>query len=219
MGVTEAQTERGEVLPICLAEIENCRPYFIGLVGERYGFVPESIHPELVETQPWLAEHRERSLTELEILHGVLNAPEMAPRAAIYFREPGHLDMVPTDRAADYVSEGPEARVKLQILKNRIRQSGLHLREEYGKPETLGDRVLDEEPLSGARCTGGRMDDVESIRICLEGGEGTRRFQGAVQGAAAGARGLQKSENPRGYCRWGLSRLAVPTGFEPVSPT
>jgi nephrocystin-3 len=40
-GVTEEQAERGEVLPICLREIELCRPYFIGLLGEHYGWVPE----------------------------------------------------------------------------------------------------------------------------------------------------------------------------------
>ena len=77
-GVTEEQAERGEVLPICLAEIENCRPYFIGLLGERYGWVPDEIDKELSDIHPWLNEHKERSVTELEILHGVLNEPEMA---------------------------------------------------------------------------------------------------------------------------------------------
>ena len=38
-GVTEEQAQRGDVLPICLAEIDRCRPYFIGLLGERYGWV------------------------------------------------------------------------------------------------------------------------------------------------------------------------------------
>jgi hypothetical protein len=46
-GITEA--ERGEVLPICLAEIDKCHPYFIGLLGERYGYVPKHIDPELIE--------------------------------------------------------------------------------------------------------------------------------------------------------------------------
>ena len=31
-GVTEEEAENGEVLPICLKEIELCRPYFIGLL-------------------------------------------------------------------------------------------------------------------------------------------------------------------------------------------
>ena len=40
-GVTEIEAEQGKVLEICLDEIENCRPFFIGLLGERYGYVPE----------------------------------------------------------------------------------------------------------------------------------------------------------------------------------
>jgi hypothetical protein len=34
------QAERGEVLPICLAEIDRARPYFIGMLGERYCWPP-----------------------------------------------------------------------------------------------------------------------------------------------------------------------------------
>jgi hypothetical protein len=32
-GVTDEQKAEGKVLPICLAEIQKCRPYFIGLLG------------------------------------------------------------------------------------------------------------------------------------------------------------------------------------------
>ena len=85
-GVTDEQKAEGKVLPICLAEIDNFQPYFIGLLGERYGWVPDEIDPALIEREPWLAEHRHRSVTELEILHGVLNKPEMADHAFFYFR-------------------------------------------------------------------------------------------------------------------------------------
>jgi len=53
-GITKEQSEKGEVLPICLAEIEKCHPYFIGLLGERYGWVPDKIDEELQEVHPWL---------------------------------------------------------------------------------------------------------------------------------------------------------------------
>ncbi len=42
-GITEEQKAEGKVLPICLAEIEGCRPYSLGILGERYGWVPEEI--------------------------------------------------------------------------------------------------------------------------------------------------------------------------------
>src|ERR1035438_8288813 len=64
-GVPDEAKAEGKVLPLCLAEIEHCRPYFIGLLGERYGWVPEEIPRELLETQPWLKEHRKQSVTAL----------------------------------------------------------------------------------------------------------------------------------------------------------
>jgi hypothetical protein len=39
-GLTEEQTIGGGALDICLDEIDSCRPYFLGLLGHRYGFVP-----------------------------------------------------------------------------------------------------------------------------------------------------------------------------------
>jgi hypothetical protein len=78
-GVTEEQAERGEVLPICLKEIENSHPYFICHLGERYGWVPPpgTISASLLESQPWLAQHSDKSVTEMEIIHGVLANPVM----------------------------------------------------------------------------------------------------------------------------------------------
>ncbi len=38
-GVTDEQRAEGRVLPICLEEIAECRPYFVGLLGERYGSI------------------------------------------------------------------------------------------------------------------------------------------------------------------------------------
>ena len=82
-GVTENQKKEGELLSICLEEVDRCRPYFIGLLGERYGWVPESIPEELLEREEWLREQfkERKSVTELEILHGVLRNPQMAGHA------------------------------------------------------------------------------------------------------------------------------------------
>ena len=90
-GVTEEQAQRKETVRRCLAEIKRCRPYFIGLLGERYGWMPgpEAYSPALLEEEAWLRDEvAKRSLTELEILHGVLNDPDMAWRSFFYFRDP-----------------------------------------------------------------------------------------------------------------------------------
>ena len=132
-GVTQEQAERGEVLPICLAEIENCRPFFIGLLGERYGWIPDNIPEALIEEQPWLAEHRHKSVTELEIVHGVLNNPDMAGHAFFYFREPS---------ASPVHSEIPSLQDKQKKLKASIRKSGFPVVENYADAQSVGELVL-----------------------------------------------------------------------------
>lgn len=125
------------MLPICLAEIERCRPFFIGLLGNRYGWVPESFLRELLEEQPWLAEVKDggKSVTELKILHGVLNNPDMSNRACFYFRDPGSAV------AADVEGETDDTQ-KLDALKQRIRDSKLAVREDYADAEALGQMIL-----------------------------------------------------------------------------
>jgi len=58
-GITQEQSEQGLTLPICLREIERARPYFIGLIGERYGWTPApGQYPEiLLAQQEWLARY------------------------------------------------------------------------------------------------------------------------------------------------------------------
>ena len=158
-GITEEQKAEGRVLPICLEEIQRCRPYFIGLLGGRYGWVPEQIPAELIEREPWLADHRHHSVTEMEILHGVLNDPGMAGHAFFYFRDPSYLNRLPEAEQKWFREEptdeeiaalGPEEararaeerRAKLSTLKARIRALEFPVRENYPNPQELGRLVL-----------------------------------------------------------------------------
>ena len=139
-GITAEQAERGEVLPICLAEIDRARPWFVCMLGDRYGWVPEAdaYDPDLLEQRPWLDEHRGgKSVTELEILHGVLNDPAMAGRALFYFRDPAYA----CQKGGDYASASSDDAVKLDDLKDRIRASGFPVVEGYPTPEALADRL------------------------------------------------------------------------------
>ena len=143
-GITDEQAAEGQVLPICLAEITRSRPYFIGLLGERYGWVPDEIPAELVEQEPWLVEHLDHSVTELEILHGVLNDPEMAQHAFFYLRDPAFLETLPEARRGDYREADEGLADKLAALKERIRGSGFPVRDDYPDPQGLGRLVLDD---------------------------------------------------------------------------
>jgi hypothetical protein len=101
-GITDEQKAEGKVLPICLAEIRNCRPYFLGLLGDRYGWIQEEIPAVLLEQEPWLGPYGGRSVTELEILHGVLNDPAMAAHAFFYFRDPAYVRSVPAAQQPEF---------------------------------------------------------------------------------------------------------------------
>ena len=146
-GIPPEKSEQGETLNICLAYIEKCRPYFIGMLGERYGWVDPGAPDKVKGDYPWVQEQADKSITELEILHGVLNDPEMATHAFFYFRDKAYLeskafeDEVLEEYRADFIDTDAEAIRKLAALKERIRTSGFPLHENYQDPVTFGDLV------------------------------------------------------------------------------
>ena len=145
-GITDKQAERGETLPRCLEIINVCRPYFVGILGERYGWVPpkSQIPEHLFNTQSWIKEHLESSVTELEIMHGVLNNPQMKHRAFFYFRDPSYVAKIPLSRRRDYVESKPQYREKLAMLKSRIKARGFPVHDGYPDMKTLGRLVLED---------------------------------------------------------------------------
>ncbi len=141
-GVTAEQSERGEVLPLCLNEIDRCRPYFVGMLGARYGWVPQdsSKFPPSVLEDPnlsWVEQQRGRSYTELEILHGVLNNPAMAGRAHFYFRDADYARR----RGGDFICQDPQESARLEALKERIRASGHPVTESCPTPLDIAERI------------------------------------------------------------------------------
>lgn len=137
-GITAEEAERGEVLPICLAEIDRARPYFIGMLGERYGWVPppDGFTADVLESQPWLKKHQgSKSVTELEILHGVLNNRRMKGKAFFYFRSPDYA----RTKGGDYLPL-TEDRARQTELKRRIRECGFPV-TAYANPESLANRI------------------------------------------------------------------------------
>ncbi len=123
-GVTEAEAEQGKLLEMILDEIDRCRPFFIGILGESYGwvppkyYVPDEKHYDLVrEFEPG------HSITAMEIYHGVLRNPDREMRAFFYFRDPAFLSTVPEMYRAVFLPESEEAAQKLKRLKDDICKS------------------------------------------------------------------------------------------------
>jgi tetratricopeptide (TPR) repeat protein len=130
-GVTRAQAENDQTLGLCLGLVDECRPFFLGLLGERYGLVPETIPADALARFPWLAPLRGRSVTEMEFLHGALNSPENG-RALFCLRQRGVTDDISEPlRSSCYVDADPLRVAALADLRDRLRASGQPCLDPY----------------------------------------------------------------------------------------
>ena len=75
-GITEEESKSGKVVEICLREIENSIPFFIGIIGNRYGWVPAkedlggNVTERFTDVNKYIDQHL--SVTEMEMQFGVL---------------------------------------------------------------------------------------------------------------------------------------------------
>ncbi|MCK9603416.1 MAG: tetratricopeptide repeat protein [Candidatus Omnitrophica bacterium] len=141
-GVTEEEAEQGKVLDIIFDEINRSRPFFIGLLGERYGHPVSSVPQNTKSLHPWLVEYPEHSFTALEIIHGVLRNPALAHRSFFYFRDPKVIPKIPQDKRQEYLPENSEAAGKIASLKDKIRAAQRPVLEDYPcQWDNLKDRI------------------------------------------------------------------------------
>lgn len=130
-GIAESQTKQSVF--ICLNEVMRS-DYIIGLIGERYGYIPTSYDfPKDDPRFTWLQKLPiGYSITDLELQAGGLNNPSRkANRAFFYFRDPTYLKDVPKPWSDDFVSEDENAQIRVNQLKNRIRTSGFETFDGY----------------------------------------------------------------------------------------
>jgi len=161
-GVTAEQSNHHQALGLCLDLIDECRPFFVGILGERYGWVPKRLDGP--GRHAWLGSHQGKSITHLEILHGVLRDPAMRSRSFFYFRDPAFAADVPPAQRSHVAATDDEAAGKLRLLKEEIRSAGLPHTEDY-PCRYAGLRVSPH--LASLELHG---EDRESLRAASRGG-------------------------------------------------
>ena len=146
-GVTEEDARHHKALEICLNEITRCQ-YFIGLLGERYGWVQSEYEVSDTPNFDWLREFPSgRSITEIEMQHACLCNPDKAVgKAFFYFRDPSVAARIPDNYRSHFESESEESHEKIEQLKSEIRFSGLEVYDGYPS-RWLG--VLEEKAMVG----------------------------------------------------------------------
>jgi len=158
-GLTDEDLALGQVIRTCLEEVDKCRPYFIGITGDRYGFIPSYLDiqkdPQLLEQHPWIEDAAidGMSITEMEAHYAVLAqtpAPPLQRGGMLGAAERGG---VYTDGARFYfrrhratIDDGDgdnDERQRLEAYQERIRRSGVGV-EEFRDPISLGEMIYDD---------------------------------------------------------------------------
>ena len=125
--VDEADREN-HVLRECLGGIQSSRPFFIGLLGDRYGWVPSQASWDAI-VDGMSADERlfvntdtqqARSVTELEILFGSLMDTDNLHRSFFCFRSPEAYQQMGADERARYCEQDETATRRLALLKEKI---------------------------------------------------------------------------------------------------
>jgi len=112
-GISPEQADNGEIIKVCLDEVERCSDspiFFLGMLGNRYGstnWLDDVDSNTLKDNRyKWINDFSDRSITELEIISAIE-------------RYKKH------NRAFFYLKEGKDDNPKLTNLKNRL-QSKAH---------------------------------------------------------------------------------------------
>lgn len=103
-GVTEADTRSLRTVEVCLENIDKCRPFFICLSGQRYGWCPtmDDVSEQTLSRYPGLRDAIEarRSMTELEVLHAsspLKTGYDPTEHVFFYLRDPRYLEELPNE--------------------------------------------------------------------------------------------------------------------------
>ena len=108
-----------KIIEVCLDEIQNNRPYFCVLLGDRYGWIPENDLVKKTGVQYGIYEADEevdKSITHLEIDYGFLKNPAYRETSFAYFRT------IHGDVSGTIYESGPEEMQKTEELKAEIRR-------------------------------------------------------------------------------------------------
>ena len=112
-GVTEAAVQNNEMLPLCMDEIDQSN-FFVGMVGERYGWVPEEYATPNEPRFDWLKNHPAgHSITSLEMEYAMKKESEGDIDCIFALRSNEFGVQIPKEHREDFVDAHPQASQRL----------------------------------------------------------------------------------------------------------
>jgi hypothetical protein len=127
-----AQSSTGTTLRACLGEIDRCydtngSPFFINMLGHRYGWIPSphDVPDDVRASYEWIDG---ASVTHMEIVHATFR--KYNPNAFFLIRDPSFLQNLPPEILSDFIepspsssSSPPPAAASLNLLKSLVREA------------------------------------------------------------------------------------------------
>ncbi|ELU17595.1 hypothetical protein CAPTEDRAFT_207902 [Capitella teleta] len=108
----------------CMEEIDRCyeengEVFFLNMLGEKYGWIPEpsDLNEETTEKYSWIPGI---SITHMEILHGAYRNTN--PHALFMLRSQDLIKDLPEDRLSRFQDSSKLSQNHLQVLKKKIRE-------------------------------------------------------------------------------------------------
>ena len=133
-GMSEEEST-AKVLQVCFDEIDNARPFFIALLGDRYGWVPDSkvVENSTMGRNIQTGDMLDKSVTEMEIIYGALKNADSSD-VRFYFREIKNkrqgLFLNP-DIPKHYICATSDDKKRMRTLKEKIKKQFPHQVRTY----------------------------------------------------------------------------------------
>ncbi|RNF08543.1 telomerase-associated protein [Trypanosoma rangeli] len=128
-GITEEASSSNLSLSVCLNEVSRCSPFFLGVLGSRYGYCPPTLYHRVdedvdAEDFTWLKQLPQdnparMSVTEMEMRHAVFTAArrtgESVPRTMVFFVR-DHSALMSSLAVEDREAYAPDTPTTMQSL-------------------------------------------------------------------------------------------------------
>jgi tetratricopeptide (TPR) repeat protein len=145
-GITSKEAHCGETVNRCLGEVKKCIPFFIGLVGHRYGWQPQIKELASIDSHinQWMKQRK--SVTEMEISAGPFS-PKWLPEgnSAFFLRtERGTKNRAKREGRPlhDFMdAEGSPEALKINRLRNLIEKKFRKYSSDYSSEKDLCIKV------------------------------------------------------------------------------
>lgn len=172
------EEKENHVLNVCFDSIEQSRPFFIALLGDRYGWVPDDMRWDTVfnrlglEQQNLLVNSKGKSVTEMEILYGAIgNNGQYLSHSIFMVRSHDSYKGMPLERLKLYADEAnsdltPDSRLRNEEQLRALKEHIIDIAKAQGMQDNICPYDLEWDPVANKFVHLEQFEDLLFARLC-----------------------------------------------------